>query len=146
MSDQAIVLGLGYQSLALPPARMYMLERARLCPGSRVVMSRDGRVIEESLSADMVESCELSASEAKGPVVEMEGAIALYQTPRYEPFPGIVLTDTETVPAFAECDRRPRKPPARPHSPRMPCQSPCPTVRTPAAGRLRRVQVNSNTR
>lgn len=90
MSDQAIVLGLGYQSLALPPARMYMLERARLCPGSRVVMSRDGRVIEESLSADMVESFELIASEAKRPVVEMEGAIALYQTPRYEPFHGLI--------------------------------------------------------
>ena len=90
LSDQAIDLGLGYATLALPPAQMFVLERARLCPGSRVVMSRDGRVIAESLSRDMLDTAELIATEVNGPMVEMSGAIAFYQSPRSEPFHGLI--------------------------------------------------------
>ena len=90
MSDQAIEVGLGYPSLALPPAQMFVLENARVCPGSRIVMTRDGRVISESITRDMVGMIDLNGNEVQSEPVRMEGSIALYQSPRPEPFHGLI--------------------------------------------------------
>lgn len=90
LSPESLRVGLGYPSLALPPAKMYVLRSARICPGSRVVMAADGRVVAESLSVDLIDRFELIASEVRTSPIHLEGVIALYQSPRIEPYHGLI--------------------------------------------------------
>ena len=54
LAPSARRLGLGSPSLALPPARVHVLRDVTLCPDSRLVIDRRGRIVAESLTADMV--------------------------------------------------------------------------------------------
>jgi hypothetical protein len=74
-------LGLGTSALALPPARVHRLTDVVVCPGSGVVLSRDGRVVAESVTPDMVGRAPLVPSEFRTPVRRLPGTVALYRSP-----------------------------------------------------------------
>lgn len=79
-------LGLGSPSLALPPAKVHLLRNATLCPGSRLVRAADGRIVAESLTADMVGRVPLGEAEHPGRPVEMAGTVALFRSPWHPQF------------------------------------------------------------
>ncbi len=81
LARQAKLRGLGLPSLALPPAKVYVLKDVRICPGSRVVATNDGRIVAESLTTDMVDSLELVSGELRSDPLRLDGTIALYRSP-----------------------------------------------------------------
>jgi hypothetical protein len=74
-------LGLGSASLALPPARVHVLRDVTLCPGSRLVLDRHGRIVAESLTADMVGVVAPGDEELRAEPIEIEGTVALFRSP-----------------------------------------------------------------
>lgn len=74
-------LGLGSASLALPPARAHVLRDVTLCPSSRTVLDRQGRVVAESLTADMVGRVGPEEVELSSDPIEIDGTVALYRSP-----------------------------------------------------------------
>lgn len=81
LAPSARRLGLGLPSLALPPARVHVLRDVSLCPTSRVVLDRSGRIVAESLSADMVGRVGPTDEELRGEPVVISGTVALYRSP-----------------------------------------------------------------
>jgi capsular polysaccharide biosynthesis protein len=65
----------------LPPAKVHLLRDVVLCPSSRVVIDRRGRIIAESLTADMVGRVAPSDEELRSAPVSIEGTVALYRSP-----------------------------------------------------------------
>ncbi len=74
-------LGLGTAALALPPARVHVLHDAVVCPGSRVVMSTDGRIVAESVTTNMVGRALLDQDELRSPPIRVDGTIAVFRSP-----------------------------------------------------------------
>jgi len=74
-------LGLGSASLALPPARVHVLRDVKLCPGSRLVTTLNGRIVTESMTADMPGRVEVCDGELRAAPLEVEGTIALFRSP-----------------------------------------------------------------
>lgn len=74
-------LGLGSASLALPPARVHVLREVTVCPDSRLVLDRRGRIVAESLSADMVGLVGPEADELHADPIEVDGTVALFRSP-----------------------------------------------------------------
>lgn len=72
-------LGLGSASLALPPAKVHVLRDVVVAPGARVVLAADGRIVAESLTADMVGRIELDP--ARADPLESDETVALYRSP-----------------------------------------------------------------
>lgn len=81
LARQAKLRGLGLPSLALPPAKVFVLKDVKICPGSRVVATHDGRVVAESLTTDMIDNLELVHGELRSEPIHLEGTIALYRSP-----------------------------------------------------------------
>lgn len=75
-------LGLGSPSLALPPARVHLLRDVLVCPGSRVVVDPSGRVVAESLTADLAGRVGADPEELHGTPLELDGTVAVYRSPR----------------------------------------------------------------
>lgn len=90
LARQAKLRGLGLPSLALPPAKVYVLKDVRICPGSRVVATKDGRVVAESLTTDMIDSLDLVTSELRSDPLRLDGTIALYRSPWRPQFHSLV--------------------------------------------------------
>jgi hypothetical protein len=74
-------LGLGLPSLALPPARVHVLRDVTLCPDSRVVIDRRGRIVAESLTQDMVGVVGPEEDELRDDPIELDGTVALFRSP-----------------------------------------------------------------
>jgi hypothetical protein len=74
-------LGLGSASLALPAAKVHVLRDASICPGARLVKDRDGRVVSESLTADMVGRVPLGEDTHGRRPLELAGNVAIYRSP-----------------------------------------------------------------
>lgn len=83
-------LGLGSPSLALPPSRVHVLRDVILCPGSRLVADTRGRVVAESLSADLWGAVGPTDEELRSTPVHVEGAVALFRSPRHPYFHTLV--------------------------------------------------------
>ncbi len=81
MAPYARRLGLGSSSLALPPAKVHVLHGAVVCPRSRVVVDRRGRVVAESLTADMLGVVGPDADEIRHAPLEVDGTVALFRSP-----------------------------------------------------------------
>ncbi len=81
LASSARRLGLGSASLALPPARVHVLRDVTVCPDARVVIDRRGRIVAESLTADMVGRVGPEDDELRGPPLEIDGTVALYRSP-----------------------------------------------------------------
>ena len=82
LAPSARRLGLGTPALALPPSRVHVLRDVTLCPGSRLVVDERGRVVAESLSADLVGVTAPTDGELRGPPMHLDGAVALFRSPR----------------------------------------------------------------
>lgn len=74
-------LGLGSPSLALPPAKVHVLRDVKICPGSRLVTTLNGRVVAESMTTDMHDRVEVCDGELRTKPIELPGTIALYRSP-----------------------------------------------------------------
>jgi capsular polysaccharide biosynthesis protein len=74
-------VGLGSASLALPPARVFVLRDALVCPDSRVVVAPDGRVVAETLTQDMVGNVAPEDDELRDAPIEIDGTVALFRSP-----------------------------------------------------------------
>ncbi len=81
MAPYARRLGLGSSSLALPPARVHVLRGAVVCPSSRVVVDRRGRVVAESLTADMIGVVSPEVDEIRRAPIEIDGTVAMFRSP-----------------------------------------------------------------
>jgi hypothetical protein len=81
LDDAARRLGLGTASLALPPARVHLLRDAVVCPSSGVVRAPDGRIVAESVTADMVGTVTLDRSEFRTQPEDIEGTVAVFRSP-----------------------------------------------------------------
>jgi capsular polysaccharide biosynthesis protein len=81
LAPSARHLGLGSPSLALPPARAHVLRDVTLCPTSRTVLDREGRIVAESLSSDMVGRVGPDERELSSAALEIEGTVAIYRSP-----------------------------------------------------------------
>lgn len=81
VAASARALGLGSAALALPPARAHVLRDATICATSRLVLAPDGRIVAESLTADMVGRVAPTESELSSPPVELDGTVALFRSP-----------------------------------------------------------------
>lgn len=81
LAPSARRLGLGSPSLALPPARVHVLRDVTLCPDSRLVIDRSGRIVAESLTADMVGRVGPADDELRGAPLEIDGTVAMYRSP-----------------------------------------------------------------
>lgn len=81
LASSARRVGLGSPALALPPAKVHVLRDVVVCPGSRVVLDRRGRIVAESLSSDMVGAVGPSEVERSAVPVELEGTVALFRSP-----------------------------------------------------------------
>lgn len=81
LATSARRVGLGSPALALPPAKVHVLRDVVVCPGSRVVLDRRGRVVAESLSSDMVGRVGPTETELSAVPVELEGTVALFRSP-----------------------------------------------------------------
>ena len=81
LASSARALGLGSAALALPPARAHVLRDATICATSRLVLAPDGRIVAESLTADMVGRVGPTESELSTPALELEGTVALFRSP-----------------------------------------------------------------
>ncbi len=81
LDPTAVRLGLGTSSLALPPARVHVLRDALVSPSNRVALARDGRVVAESVTQDLLRTPPRDPAEFRAPSRRMQGTIALYRTP-----------------------------------------------------------------
>lgn len=81
VAASARALGLGSAALALPPARAHVLRDATICATSRLVLAPDGRIVAESLTADMVGRVGPTEAELSLPPLELDGTVALYRSP-----------------------------------------------------------------
>ncbi|CAN5644939.1 hypothetical protein BH10ACT3_BH10ACT3_11570 [soil metagenome] len=81
MAPGARRLGLGSPSLALPPAKVHVLRNVKLCPGSRLVTTMSGKVVAESMTADMAGRAEVCDEELKATPIRVDGTIALFRSP-----------------------------------------------------------------
>lgn len=81
LAPYARQLGLGSSTLALPPARVHVLHDVIVRPGARVVVDRAGRVVAESLTAEMDGRIQLDAERPSSPVEEIDGTIAMFRSP-----------------------------------------------------------------
>lgn len=80
-------LGLGSPSLALPAAKVHVLHDALLCPGSRIVRDRSGRIVAESVTSEMSGRLHLGEVEQHlDDPVEVEGTVALFRSPWHPVF------------------------------------------------------------
>lgn len=75
-------LGLGTPALALPPARVHVLHDAVVNPGSRVVTTTDGRIVAESVTANMVGRTRLDLDELRSPPRVIDGTVAMFRSPQ----------------------------------------------------------------
>ncbi len=73
--------GLGTARLALPPARLHVLTGALVLPSSGVVVTSDGRVVAESVTAAMVGRVPLDDAERRAEPIDVDGAIAVFRSP-----------------------------------------------------------------
>jgi len=90
MAPGARRLGLGSPSLALPPAKVHVLRNVKLCPGSRLVTTMSGKVVAESMTADMAGRAEVCDEELKAAPIQVDGTIALYRSPWHPQFHTLV--------------------------------------------------------
>ena len=74
-------LGLGSASLALPAAKVHVLHDAVICPGDRIVKDREGRVVSESLTADMTRRVALGEETHGRRPVHLSGNVAIFRSP-----------------------------------------------------------------
>lgn len=81
LAPSARRLGLGSASLALPPARVHVLRDVLLCPDSRLVIDRSGRIVAESLTADMFGVVGPADDELREEPLEIDGTVALFRSP-----------------------------------------------------------------
>ena len=81
LAPMARSLGLGSASLALPAAKVHVLHDAEICPGARLVRDREGRVVSESLTADMIGKVGMGEDADRRRPVEICGNVAIYRSP-----------------------------------------------------------------
>ena len=81
LASMARRLGLGSTSLALPPARVHLLEDVLVCTNRRVVADVHGRIVSESITSDMHGFPGLVPDPGPVDALEVDGTVALFRSP-----------------------------------------------------------------
>jgi hypothetical protein len=83
-------LGLGTPSLALPAAKVHVLKDVKVCPGTRVVTTMNGRIVAESMTSDMSDRVDVGDDDLRRQPIELAGTVALFRSPYKEQFHTVV--------------------------------------------------------